>query len=77
MWVDPCEIVIVKKVFFLADEVLSDEKKRTMYDEVGEQGMIKHTGADGFCDPVPPEILNKFVGDGGNPFNCEKDCKVS
>jgi hypothetical protein len=48
-----------------------------MYDEVGEQGMIKHTGADGFCDPVPPEILNKFVGDGGNPFNCEKDCKVS
>jgi len=70
-------MLIVKKVFFLADEVLSDQKKRTMYDEVGEQDMIEHTGAARFCDPAPPEILNKFVGDGGNPFNCEKDCKVS
>jgi len=58
-------------VFLLADEVLSDEKKRTLYDQVGEQGMIEHTGA------AQPEILNKFVGDGGNPCNYEKDCKLS
>jgi DnaJ-class molecular chaperone len=70
-------MLIVIKSLFLADEVLSDEKKRTLYDQVGEQCIIEHTGTDRFCDPALPEILNKFVGDGGNPFNCEKDCKVS
>jgi DnaJ-class molecular chaperone len=77
MWVDLCERLIIKKCFFLADEILSDEKKRTLYDQVGEQGMIEHMGAEGFCDPVPSEICNKFFRDGEKPFDHEKDCKVS
>ncbi len=56
-----------KKSFFLADEILSDEKKRALYDQVGEQGMMEHMDADGVCNPAPPDIMNKLVG----------DCKVS
>ncbi len=64
-------------MLLLADEVLSDEKKRTLYDQVGEQDMPEDTSAGGFCGSALPGIFDKFVGDRKNPFNHEKDCKVS
>jgi DnaJ-class molecular chaperone len=64
-------------VFSLADEVLSDEKKRILYDQVGEQDMPEDMTAGGFCGSASPGIFDTFVGDRKNPFNHEKDCKVS
>ncbi len=64
-------------MFLLADEVLSDEKKRTLYDQVGEQDMPEDTSAGGFSGSASPGIFDKFVGDRKNLFNHEKDCKVS
>ena len=57
--------------FSLVDEVLSDEKKRTMYDQVGEQGMKEGGGGGGgFHSGDPFDIFNMFFGGGGGggPF---------
>jgi DnaJ family protein A protein 1 len=60
---------IKKNIFFLSlDEVLSDEKKRTLYDQVGEQGLKEGGGAGGFHNSDPFDIFNMFFGGGGGPF---------
>jgi len=52
-----------------AYEVLSDEKKRTLYDQVGEQGMKEGAGAGGGLHGSDPfDIFNMFFGGGGGPF---------
>ena len=50
------------------DEVLSDEKKRSLYDQVGEQGMKEGAGTGGFHGSDPFDIFNMFFGGGGGPF---------
>ncbi len=50
------------------DEVLSDEKKRSLYDQVGEQGLKEGAGAGGFHGSDPFDIFNMFFGGGGSPF---------
>jgi DnaJ-class molecular chaperone len=47
---------------------LSDEKKRTLYDQVGEQGMKDGGGSGGFHGSDPFDIFNMFFGGGGGPF---------
>lgn len=53
-----------------AYEVLSDEKKRSLYDQVGEQGMKEGAGSGGFHGSDPFDIFNMFFGGGagGHPF---------
>ncbi|CAF3852338.1 unnamed protein product [Rotaria sordida] len=45
-----------------AYEVLSDEKKRSLYDQVGEQGLKEGAGAGGFHGSDPFDIFNMFFG---------------
>ena len=54
----------------LLDEVLSDEKKRSLYDQVGEQGMKEGGAGGGFHGGDPFDIFNMFFGGGGGggPF---------
>ena len=66
---------VILLAFFLSlsrvDEVLSDEKKRSMYDQVGEQGMKEGAGSgggSGFHGSDPFDIFNMFFGNGGGPF---------
>jgi DnaJ-class molecular chaperone len=70
-------MLIVKQCLFLLDEILSDEKKRTLYDQVGEKNMIENKKADQLCHSNSPAILNKSVENGANSFSYEGDCKVS
>ncbi len=51
----------------LLDEVLSDEKKRSLYDQVGEQGLKEGAGSGGFHGSDPFDIFNMFFG-GNGPF---------
>ena len=51
-----------------AYEVLSDEKKRTVYDQYGEQGLKEGGGPGGFHGSDPFDIFNMFFGGGGHPF---------
>lgn len=52
-----------------AYEVLSDEKKRKLYDQVGEQGLKEGGGSGGFHSADPFDIFNMFFGGGsGGPF---------
>jgi len=52
-----------------AYEVLSDEKKRQMYDQYGEQGLKEGGGPGGFHSADPFDIFNMFFGGGGaGPF---------
>jgi DnaJ family protein A protein 1 len=58
--------LIQRKIFFLLlDEVLSDEKKRSLYDQVGEQGLKDGGGGGGFHGSDPFDIFNMFFGGGG------------
>ncbi len=47
---------------------MSDEKKRSLYDQVGEQGLKEGAGAGGFHGSDPFDIFNMFFGGGGGPF---------
>ena len=54
-----------------AYEVLSDEKKRQLYDQYGEQGLKDGGGPGGFHSADPFDIFNMFFGGGGgggDPF---------
>ncbi|CAF3483789.1 unnamed protein product [Rotaria sp. Silwood1] len=53
-----------------AYEVLSDEKKRSLYDQVGEQGLKEGAGAGGFHGSDPFDIFNMFFG---GSFNNRQD----
>ena len=44
--------------------MLSDEKKRSLYDQVGEQGLKEGAGAGGFHGSDPFDIFNMFFGGG-------------
>jgi len=55
-----------------AYEVLSDEKKRSLYDQVGEQGMKEGAGSGGFHGSDPFDIFNMFFG-GGSPFGSRQE----
>lgn len=56
------------------DEVLSDEKKRSLYDQVGEQGMKEGAGSGGFHGSDPFDIFNMFFGGGGaSPFGSRQE----
>ncbi len=57
------------------DEVLSDEKKRSLYDQVGEQGMKEGASAGGgFHGSDPFDIFNMFFGGGGSsPFGARQE----
>jgi len=58
----------------LLDEVLSDEKKRSLYDQVGEQGLKEGHGAGGFHGSDPFDIFNMFFGGGGgSPFGTRQE----
>jgi DnaJ family protein A protein 1 len=54
---------------------LSDEKKRSLYDQVGEQGMKEGPGAGGFHGSDPFDIFNMFFGGGGgaSPFGSRQE----
>lgn len=58
-----------------AYEVLSDEKKRTLYDQVGEKGMKEGAGSGGgFHGSDPFDIFNMFFGGGGaSPFGSQRE----
>ncbi|CAF1543990.1 unnamed protein product [Rotaria sp. Silwood1] len=56
-----------------AYEVLSDEKKRSLYDQVGEQGMKEGAGSGGFHGSDPFDIFNMFFGGGGSPFGSRQE----
>ncbi|CAM4927830.1 unnamed protein product [Rotaria socialis] len=56
-----------------AYEVLSDEKKRSLYDQVGEQGMKEGAGSGGFHGSDPFDIFNMFFGGGGSPFGTRQE----
>lgn len=60
-----------------AYEVLSDEKKRTLYDQVGEQGMKEGAGSGGFHGSDPFDIFNMFFGGGGggHPFGGRQESR--
>lgn len=57
-----------KSLSICLDEVLSDEKKRKLYDQVGEKGMKEGAGAGGFHGSDPFDIFNMFFGGGGGSF---------
>ncbi len=57
----------------LLDEVLSDEKKRSLYDQVGEQGLKEGAGAGGFHGSDPFDIFNMFFGGGASPFGSRQE----
>jgi len=56
-----------------AYEVLSDEKKRSLYDQVGEQGLKEGAGAGGFHGSDPFDIFNMFFGGGASPFGSRQE----
>jgi DnaJ family protein A protein 1 len=58
-----------------AYEVLSDEKKRSLYDQVGEQGMKDGGGSGGFHGSDPFDIFNMFFGggSGASPFGSRQE----
>jgi len=58
------------KLLSQAYEVLSDEKRRTLYDQVGEQGLKEGAGGGGFSGSNPFDVFDMFFGGGsrGNPF---------
>merc|ERR1712018_96903 len=53
------------KEISMAYEVLSDSKKRAIYDEHGEQGIKEGGGGGGAHSPM--DIFNMFFGGGGFP----------
>ena len=50
------------KLISEAYEILSDEKKRKLYDEAGEEGLKE--GSSGFHDSSPIDLSDMFFGDG-------------
>ncbi len=53
---------------------MSDEKKRSLYDQVGEQGLKEGAGAGGFHGSDPFDIFNMFFGGGGaSPFGSRQE----
>ncbi|XP_070536901.1 dnaJ homolog subfamily A member 1-like [Ptychodera flava] len=59
------------KMISMAYEVLSDEKKRKLYDEAGEQGIKEgSTGGGGFSSPM--DIFDMFFGGGSRRHQRER-----
>lgn len=58
------------KSISMAYEVLSDAKKREMYDKVGEQGLKEGGGGGDFSSPM--DIFDMFFGGGGRRSKSNK-----
>lgn len=55
------------KEISMAYEVLSDSKKRSIYDEGGEQAIKEGQGRGGGGFHSPMDVFNMFFGGGGGP----------